>query len=166
MITQDFLKTIIHYNPLTGKFIWIKTNPKSNKKPGDKAGHLHKKTGYISITIDRKWNASHRLAWLYMTGNFPENTIDHINHNRGDNRWCNLRDVTNTVNHQNKKMRKNNTSGVSGVYFDKPTQKWEVRLRFNKETHYFGRHESKEEAIRIRNKQAILIGFNNNHGTL
>jgi hypothetical protein len=165
MITQEYLKAILDYCPETGVFTWIKTHLCSNKKPGDIAGHIHPKTGYVSITIDRKFNAAHRLAFLFMTGSYPKNDVDHINHVKHDNRWSNLRDVTNTINHQNKKMRKNNTSGVSGVYLDKASGKWEVRLRFNKETHYFGRHESKEEAIEIRHEQARILGFNENHGS-
>lgn len=79
MLTQEQLKEILFYCPTSGQFTWIKHNKYTNIKSRGIAGHTHPNTGYVSITIDRKFNAAHRLAWLYMTGSYPEHCIDHIN---------------------------------------------------------------------------------------
>lgn len=163
MITQQYIKSILNYCQDTGTFTW-KINRGSNKVKGFSAGHIHKTTGYVSITIDKKFNAAHRLAWLYMTGSFPENEIDHINQDKADNRWINLRDVTTSENLKNKKLRSDNKSGISGVYFDKPTKKWEVRIRCDNKNHYFGRYTDKEKAIEIRDEAIKGFDFSDIHG--
>ena len=120
MITIEQLKEVLEYNHDTGVFNWIKRNgPRA--KVGDVAGC--KSDGYIVIKINRKRHPAHRLAYLYMTGNFPENLIDHINHIRDDNRWANLRDATNSQNGSNRVKGKNNTSGYKGVRWNKTTKK-------------------------------------------
>lgn len=145
--------------------MWIKTSKYSNKNIGDKAGHKSKNTGYISITIDRKFNAAHRLAFLYMTGSYPNDCVDHINRDRADNRWVNLRDVTNAENRKNCCLSVKNKSGVSGVYIDKPSGKWEVKFGYNKVKRYFGRYKTLEEAIQVRNKEIKNFDFSDGHGT-
>lgn len=164
MITQEYLRSILHYSPETGDFTWIKTSQTSNKKPGDSAGHVHGKTGYESITINGKFNASHRLAWLYMTGSYPADSIDHINQVRSDNRWCNLRDVDTSENLKNRALRIDNKSSISGVRLDKQSGKWEVRIGCNNKRHYFGRYGTKEKAIEIRNDAMKKLGFSDIHG--
>ena len=164
MLTQEQLKDILFYCPISGKFTWIKKSKYANKNVSDTAGHTHKKTGYVSITINKKFNAAHRLAWLYMTGAYPENCIDHINGVKNDNSFKNLRDVDHATNHRNRKRCKNNTSGVSGVFIDKPTGLWEVKFTYNKVSHYFGRYKTVDEAIKVRNKEIKNFDFHERHG--
>ena len=76
MITQSELKNILHYNQDTGVFTWIKNSIV--------AGTVEKK-GYIAIKINRKSYKAHRLAWLYIYGNFPKEQIDHLNGIKNDN---------------------------------------------------------------------------------
>ena len=78
---------------------------------------------------------SHRLAWFYMTGEWPKNHIDHVNGLEGDNRWCNLREATNSENMLNRKMNKNNKTGVKGVSFDNQTQRWSVQVYYKKKNY-------------------------------
>lgn len=162
MLTQAQLKEILFYCPITGVFTWVKRNKHTRKSLSSVAGHKHPVTGYVSITIDRKFNSAHRLAWLYMTGSYPNNCIDHINSVKHDNSFENLRDVEHAVNHRNRKKHKNNTSGVSGVYFDQGA--WVVRFTHNKTSHYFGRYKDVEDAIKVRNQEIKNFDFHALHG--
>ena len=144
IITQDELKEILHYNPDTGIFIWIKPNS-FRMKIGDEAGWLTKKE-YMRVTIKYKCYLLHRLAWLYMFGNFPKNLLDHINGVRNENRICNLREASESQNIFNSKPRKDNATGFKGVYFDKNKSKYHARCQINKKGHSLGYFETAELA--------------------
>ena len=145
-LSQSELKEILHYNPKTGVFTWIESN--SNRvKIGDIAGHFHKSSGYIVIAINGKLCKSHRLAWLYMTGHVPKDCIDHINGDRSDNRFCNLREATQSQNNQNRiKAQKNNTTGYLGVTFHKATNKYLAKIRIGGKCEHLGIFTTPEEA--------------------
>lgn len=164
MLTQEKLKEILFYCPVTGVFTWIKRGKYVNKSLSSAAGHTHKKTGYVSITIDRKFNAAHRLAWLYMTGSYPENCIDHINGVKNDNSFGNLRDVDHATNCKNRKVYKTNRSGVSGVIFNNQTKKWIVRFKHNNKRYYFGSYTNLNDAIKVRNHEVKGFDFHELHG--
>lgn len=115
MITQELLKSRLDYNPMTGNFVWLTARGK-----GKIAGRICKKDGYVIIRCNNKQYYAHRLAFLYMTGAFPTNQVDHINRIRTDNRWDNLRDVDNRTNSANTK--RNNE--VVGVRFSSKQQAW------------------------------------------
>lgn len=73
-------------------------------------------TGYWAVGIDGRNYYHHRLAFLFMTGEWPAHHVDHINGDRADNRWCNLRSCTPTVNQQNLRApQSNNRTGLLGV---------------------------------------------------
>lgn len=113
MLTQTQLKDALTYDPDTGIFRW-RIDRRSPIKAGDIAGTFNAK-GYRQISIGRTYGA-HRLAFLYMTGAFPPDMVDHINGDPADNRWCNLRPATNSENAMNRKVRKTNKIGITGVY--------------------------------------------------
>lgn len=71
--------------------------------------------GYISIFIDGMGHSAHRLAHLYMTGEWPIDVIDHINRVTGDNRWENLRSATRSQNLGNRRLNVNSRGGLKGV---------------------------------------------------
>jgi hypothetical protein len=79
--------------------------------------------GYRHIGVLGKVYSAHRLAFLYMTGKFPLDEVDHKNHERSDNRWSNLREVTRLENSRNRSMHLNNKSGFSGVCWKKRVSK-------------------------------------------
>lgn len=114
MITQERLKELLHYDPETGVFTWrIRTS--NRVKVGDVAGSAAA-YGYLEIGIDGVTAKSHRLAFLYMTGEWPEHDVDHINGIRTDNRWANLRTATRSQNLQNLRAAKSNSkTGLLGV---------------------------------------------------
>jgi hypothetical protein len=111
ILTAARLREMLHYNPKTGQFSRLK--PVKGRRP--KVGSIGTTWGYHLIGIDWHQYHAHRLAWLWMTGEWPKYGIDHINRNRLDNRWSNLRDVPHRVNQANKGIMKTNTSGVVGV---------------------------------------------------
>lgn len=163
MITQEYLKSILHYNPDTGIFTWVKTNKMSCKKTGDVAGKTKIKH-YISITIDNYTYKAHRLAWLYMTGSFPNDFIDHLDRVKYNNKWKNLRSVTPAGNCRNRKLKSDNTSGVSGVNFNKASKKWIVRLCVDNDRKYYGAYKTLKEATEVRSREIKKLDFSPTHG--
>ena len=114
MLTQERLKEVLHYDPETGVFRWRVERGQGRIKPWQEV--RPQKSGYVLIRIDYVLYKAHRLAWLYQTGEWPKGVIDHVNGNPSDNSFPNLRDVTQTVNMQNRKgPQANNRTGFLGV---------------------------------------------------
>ena len=146
MLTQARLKEFLHYSPDTGVFTHIK--PRGGIRVGDMAGR--KCHGYLQISIDGKRYLAHRLAWLYIHGEFPPNCIDHVNRDRADNRIVNLRLATRGENQQNQSMHSNNTSGYQGVCWHKKTGKWMARIKLNGKESYLGLFADIADAVAAR----------------
>lgn len=143
MITQKDLKQYLEYLPETGEFF---ANKKSINRPaGRKLGTVHS-TGYVVIRIKDKLYKAHRLAWLYMTGEFPGNVIDHINRDKKDNRFVNLRDVTRSDNSENNPIKRSNSSGFVGVSWYAPTKKWRARIMYGYKGKHLGYFQTPQEA--------------------
>lgn len=142
-LSQDELKSLLKYCPETGIFVRIKDSQKY--KSGHIAGHKNK-GGYTYIKINYEGYLAHRLAWFYMTGNWPENEIDHIDLNKRNNTWSNLRESDSFSNNYNKKLSKRNTTGAKGIWFNKDRKKWEVRIHFKGKRIHLGRFPSAEKA--------------------
>lgn len=122
MITQEELKELLHYDSETGVFTWI-TSPNRRMKAGSIAGALQ--NGYVVIKVKGyTYYRAHKLAFLYMTGEFPSDQVDHVNRVKNDNRWENLRQCTHQQNTFNRKRRTNTSSGYNGVYRDGTSNKW------------------------------------------
>ena len=162
-LTQAELKEFLHYNPFTGIFTWIKYTANS-VKIGDNAGCVGS-SGYIQIRLKGKKYAAHRLAFLYMTGKLPEEQADHINHIRIDNRWKNLREATNQENSKNMSMKNSNTSGVTGICWDRRAKKWQARIMVDGKNKHLGLFEDINWAIFARWLAEDKLGFHKNHGT-
>ena len=130
MLTQERLKELLHYDPDTG--IFTRMTSTGGVKIGSVAGANHSR-GYLQCSIDGKLYLCHRLAWLYITGEFPLDQIDHISGNKKDNRILNLRDVNNTTNQQNiKTCKSNNKLVVLGVHSSRGKFKAEIRINGKK----------------------------------
>lgn len=145
MLTQTELKRLWDYNPDTGFFTrLVSTN--GRVKVGDVPDFVHH-DGYIQIQISGKKYVAHRLAWLYMTGNFPNEQTDHLNGIRHDNRWVNLRDVTNSINQQNQRRpHLNNKSGYLGVSLCSYSGKWRAHIKLNGKSFHLGTFDDVHEA--------------------
>jgi len=162
MITQKLLKELLNYDPDTGIFTWIIRRSQSVKS-GSIAGGVES-LGYRRITISKKRYAAHRLAFLYMVGRFPTE-IDHINHKRDDDRWCNLREVTKSENHHNESLAKNNTSGVIGVREVNRRSKWRASITVNGKKIELGSYLRFNDAVAARKEAEMEHGFHPNHGS-
>ena len=144
ILTQERLKELLSYDPETGVFVRIKQTS-SNAKIGDVAGAA-RCDGYRIIQIDHKQFTAHRLAWLYMTGAFPPDQIDHIDRNTTNNRFANLRAVTQSENMHNLGKNKYNNSGYRGVSYQKCSKKWYASIKLNNVQKNLGYFFTPEEA--------------------
>lgn len=156
-LTASRLTEVLSYDPQTGVFSW--QNPTTNRvKTGDRAGHPDTQHGYRLIGIDGRVYHAGRLAFLYMTGTMPA-FVDHINRDRADDRWDNLRSVTRSQNQMNRTKQSNNTSGFKGVHFISATGRWRARIGANTQQQSLGVYDTPELAHR-----AYLIAAAKLHG--
>lgn len=132
-LTQSRLKELLAYDPATGEFSWLVAASR-RVKAGQRAGSLCVTTGYRMVKVDGRDYLAHRLAFLFMTGEWPEDRLDHENLNKADNRWANLRPATFAENIRNRGVQKNTQSGLKGVHFA-PTRtsfkKWAAHIRID-----------------------------------
>lgn len=153
-VTAERLRELVIYDKDTGIFRWRvdrfcgKHMHILTAKAGDVAGSTDE-DGYHMLTIDAKRYQASRLAWVYVTGAWPEYDIDHIDTNPSNNRFANLRDVSPTVNLQNRKRaQRNNKVGLLGVSKRKTggRKKWIAQIAFGGKHKYIGAFETPEEA--------------------
>ncbi len=165
MITQSELKKIIHYDSETGIITRIKKRG-GRTKSGVKAGWIdkHGYTSYIRITINKTTYRAHRLIWLYMTGDFPKNQIDHKDGDGLNNKWSNIQDVTIEENYKNKRIYKNNKSGHTGVCWLRRSRRWLATICVNGKTTELGTFVDINDAIEVRSRAHIENGFSDRHG--
>ena len=156
---QKRLKELLHYCPDTGVFSWLVSHPRA--KTGNFAG-TKDHYGYLVIRVDQILYKAHRLAWLYVYGVWPAKNLDHINRIKDDNRICNLRDVSQSVNMHNASTSKTNTSGVKGVVWKSDRQKWKAQIRIAYKTIHLGYFDEKTAAIEARKNADVrlLSSFN------
>jgi hypothetical protein len=165
MITQEQLKELLHYDPDTGFFTW-KVRRKGVALGSEAGTNAKKKQKYYrQINIESTLYLSHRLAWLYVHGKFPDGQIDHIDGEGLNNRITNLRDVTNRENSMNRRIPINNNSGVIGVSFDKQNGKWLAQISTELGNKNLGRFADIEGAVAARKAADIKYGYHENHGS-
>lgn len=146
-LTQAHLKELLHYDPETGHFTWLVTR-RGTAVAGSRAGSDGGR-GYIRIEIEGIKHRAHRLAFLYMTGTLPPKHVDHINRDKPDNRWSNLRPATNQENAGNVAPRRNNTSGHLGVSWHKRDGKWRAQGARDGRRIHLGYFDNLEEATAV-----------------
>lgn len=144
MLTVARLREVLDYNPLTGEFTW-KVATSNRVKVGEKAGAPGVQ-GYQVIGLDGILYRRARLAWLFMTGEFPTETVDHIDLDRGNDRWANLRAATMSQNQANQGRPAHNTSGLKGVHLVKRTGRWRAQVAHQRKKRSLGCYGTKEEA--------------------
>jgi len=141
MLTVDRLKELLTYDPETGRF--TRVNSTGGRAAGSDAGATDA-PGHRTITVDgRKYRAA-RLAFLYMTGEWPKGDADHINGIRDDDRWSNLRDATRTQNLAN--MRSKGASGIKGATWVTEKSKWKAQIRIDGKNKHLGYFDAPQDA--------------------
>ena len=153
-VTLNHLQGILSYSPESGNFVWLVQYGRAN--PGNIAGSV-RKDGYVTIKIEGRQYKAHRLAWLYMTGEWPKGRLDHKDNCQSNNRWENLRLATHSQNMANRKINKNNGSGYKGVSFKKGL--YQAYVNKDGIRHWLGYFRTAEEA-----HAAYLIKAKELHG--
>jgi hypothetical protein len=155
------VRRALDYDPETGVFRWKERTPdmfEDGKRStgwrcknwnsyfsGRYAGTICQE-GYLRITLYRRVYLAHRLAWLIMTGEWPTHHIDHIDGDRSNNKFSNLRVATHAENLRNRGANSNNTSGHKGVYWHKRARKWAASIKSDHGYSHLGLFNDKESA--------------------
>ena len=145
----QIMPDVVSYNPDTGALTGVS---------------VHNHNGYLRCTYQGKKWLVHRLAFHLMGEEVPEQ-VDHISGDKTDNRWCNLRPADYSINSRNRPKYRNNKSGVTGVYWNKATQKWRVHIGVGggKEKH-LGLYGTLLDAVAARIRAEKEYDFHENHG--
>lgn len=161
-LTQTILKEYLEYEPGTGRFIYLK---KTGKKSviGAEAGSISKRDGHKEIRFFGTLYRANQLAWFWMTGNW-EKFIDHEDHDELNNRWNNLRAVTQKENNMNMSKKKTNTSGVTGVWWSSRRQRWVAEIMLDGVKTHLGVFSDINLAALAREQAERVMGFHPNHG--
>lgn len=157
---RAYLLERLDYDPDTGVLTW-RNRPRTHfsddryhrqwnaRYAGKTAGTL-KPIGYlaVSVTTDKSTHQpyAHRVIWRMMTGMDPPATIDHINRIPTDNRWSNLRPATQAEQLRNTTVRRNATTGLKGIYYNKQTRSFQAEITLNGRKVYIGRFATAEKA--------------------
>lgn len=157
LFTMNYLRVILDYDHADTGWFYNRIQRGLRGQVGEPAGN-YDKDGYIIIQIDGKKYRAHRLAWMYMTGEWPEHEIDHRDGIPWHNQWGNLREATRSDNCANSD-RALGESGFRGVKFDPSTRTWRARIGHGYRRQYLGAYSTAEEAY-----QAYLVGADAIHG--
>jgi hypothetical protein len=157
MLTAERVREVLDYNEHTGQMTWrVRPHPKAGRvRAGDVAGSFDSH-GRRRVKIDQVDYIFSRVVHLYMTGEWPPSglEVDHINCDPKDNRWANLRLATRAQNEGNTRLRKNNTSGVKGVTWDRSKKKWQAQITINCKPCNLGRFDDINDAAEAYHKAA------------
>lgn len=169
-LTQEQLMRVVTYCPDTGVMTRIKKiHPKTQREYECSSPVKGKNNrGYFWLNLFGRMYLVHRLAFLYMTGKHPENEIDHVNGDRSDNRWGNLRECSSEENSRNQGVRKDSTSGVRGVTYNtcktwRTTKRWTARISHKGQRILLGNFSSFDDAVAARKRAEIEYGYHENH---
>jgi len=178
-ITPEIVSELLHYDPETGIFTWRERDRKWFKSDrafsawhsnfcGKRAGSIWTQPGVgyqnRQIGIFNKLYYEHRIAWMWMTDDPLPKEIDHKNRDGTDNRWINLCATSHSKNQKNMSRRVTNTSGVTGVCWDKSRGKWMARINVNGKAYSLGRFDDLHEAAEAVEASRAGHGFSPDHG--
>lgn len=179
MLAPSLVQNLLDYQPDTGKLFWIPRTPAMfnegvyptsricsiwNGKHAGKEAIMGNCRGYKRGHVNSKMYFAHRLIWAIVYNKWPDSQIDHINHNRSDNRIKNLREVSHADNLKNKSLASNNSSGVCGVCFRGKYNAWVSSIGVEGNRIHLGHFKNMESAIAARKMAEIKYGFHPEHG--
>jgi hypothetical protein len=180
MLDPKAIRDLLDYDPETGRLVWRKRGPEWfrdgvrssayaqsvswNKRFAGREALTARVNGYLVGMLLGKGIRAHRAAFAWMTGEWPPEEIDHIDGNRANNTWANLRPASKSVNGKNQQRHSTNSSGTAGVSFDRRNKSWRARITVNGRLIYLGRFKSLEDAAAARKWAEAAFGFHENHG--
>ena len=167
MLTRKKVCEYLRYESVEGKLFWKKD--KGRAHAGKEAGYIRQQSTrptlkYRPIKIDGEIYLAHRLIWFLVFGTWPKKEMDHWDGDGLNNRLSNLREVTSQENQHNRRMSIRNTSGVTGVYWDKSRQKWHAKIMVARKNIYLGCFDSLQDAATVRERANLKYGFTARHG--
>lgn len=173
-LTQQIALEFLMYNEETGELFWKHRDAKWfenegsfkkwNTRYANKLALAYKSEhGYLTGRIFRKLYQAHRIIWFMKTGEWPDQ-IDHINGIRDDNRWKNLRNVSNAVNSMNHQKPKHNKSGHMNVWWDKSIATYRVEIKVNGKKKHIGCSKDLDVAAEMAKNARQQFGYHKNHG--
>lgn len=173
--TPEVVRNLIDYDPKTGRMFWkvrsrdmFKTDRDwrwwNSRYAGTETGTFLTPDGYRQVKLFNRAIHAHRIAWAIVYGVWPPQVVDHKNGKRSDNRIKNLRSCSRKANQRNQKIHSSNTSGHTGVYWNRFTNKWVAQIGANDRTHYLGSFDEKHDAITKRREAERRFCFDKSHG--
>jgi hypothetical protein len=178
-LTTEVIQELLAYNPETGIFTWRAldwfwfSTEGSYKRwntlfAGKEAGCIYTNAwGYprLKIKLLGKLRSASRLAFLWMDEPLPEQ-VDHLDRDSLNNRWLNLAPSNSAENSKNRSMRPNNTSGVCGVYWNKPAGPWRAQVQVGGKCKNLGYFDNIDDAAAVVSRFRAANGFSDGHGQL
>jgi hypothetical protein len=143
----EYLRDVLSYDPETGVWVWLNPPNHNTRLRGKVAGTV-RQDGYRKIRINGVPYYSGRLAWFYMTGEWPKEEVDHRDRDPSNDKWSNLREATSSQNKYNRKP-----DDLRGVY--RSGSKWWAMAGRN---NYLGIFDTLEDAVTARNAEALRLG--------
>ena len=156
--TLQRLRSLLHYDPDSGRWTWV-VDRGGTARTGKEAGYIHSFSDTQNqrrvLKIDGVFYRASRLAWFYMTGQWPKNLIDHKNGDTLDDRWENLRQATRSQTAASRKRSRNNAAGFKGVFKRRDRNGYWVRIQVNGKRITRGSFQSREAASEAYKTLAI-----------
>lgn len=161
-LTAEYVRSMVNYDPETGSVTWTQQSARDVRKSGrgrarPVAGSVAttlKSSGYLVVRFNRVSYQAHRIAWLWMMGEWPPVLVDHRDRDRTNNAWANLRPATHSQNRSNSGVWSNNLLGVKGVNL-LPTGQYRAVINYGGKSHHLGRFDTIEEAHARYVKEAL-----------
>lgn len=167
MIDFKEAQKVFRYNPETGSFKRVlRKSWKGNYYPCDFTPTSVTDYGYLQVSFNSKPHLVHRIIYAMMTNSdIPEGfDIDHVDGDRLNNKWNNLRLVTRSENLKNMGVKSTNTSGHHGVSKRRDTGKYHAYINSDGKRTHLGNFTELDDAVAARKAAEKVHGFHKNHG--
>jgi hypothetical protein len=151
MSTENLISEVLE------KYEYLKDLGLFIRKSDGKAIGQQEGVRYTTLKVDGKTYYAHRLVWLLETGSFPDSYIDHINGNKRDNRYMNLRKCGHSENMINRPRQSNNKTGFKGVRLRSDGKKYDAQIGLNGKRYHLGSFDTPEEAAKAYRESAIKM---------